>query len=115
MQLRYLGFDQTRNARVFRFDIIVKGEATKQATVTVDLALFLTHHVGIQDGPTLCATKLSSDLEASVEGDHVLTAEDIRAHAQARSDADAKRAEARRSSYRRPTPPAAYANPRGQA
>jgi hypothetical protein len=115
MQLRYLGFDQTRNARVFRFDIIVKGDATKQATVTVDVSLLLTHHVAIQDAPTLCAAKLSADIESGIEGDHVLTADDIRAHAEARATADAKRAEARRSSYRRPTPPSAYANPRGQA
>src|ERR1051325_7255560 len=61
MQLRYLGFDQLQNARAFRFDIITKGEVTKHAVVTADLALFLQHHVGIQDGPTLCASKLSAD------------------------------------------------------
>jgi hypothetical protein len=102
MQLRYLGFDQLQNARAFRFDIITKGEVTKHAVVTADLALFLQHHVGIQDGPTLCASKLSADLEHSIDGVHVLTADDIRAHAAARATAEAKRIESRRGAHRRP-------------
>jgi len=114
MQLRYLGFDQLQNARAFRFDIMTKGEATKQAIVTADLALFLQHRVGIQDGPTLCASKLSADLENSIEGVHTLTGDDIRAHAQARATAEAKRIEARRNTHRRPTPPATELSPRGE-
>jgi len=111
MQLRYLGFDQLQNARAFRFDIMNKGEATKQAIVTVDLSLFLTHHVGIQDGPTLCASKLSADIENSVEGTHTLTADDIRAHAEARATAEAKRIEARRNTHRRATPATTEVSP----
>jgi hypothetical protein len=114
MQLRYLGFDQLQNARAFRFDIMNKGEATKQATVTADLALFLEYHVGIQDGPTLCASKLSADLENSIEGAHVLTGDDIRAHAQARATAEAKRIEARRNTHRRPAPQTAETGPRSE-
>ncbi len=113
MQLRYLGFDQLQNARVFRFDIITKGEVTRQAIVTCDLALFLQHHVGIQDGPTLCANKLSADLESSFEGAHVLTADDIRAHADARVAAETKRIEARRT-HRRPTPSPSGFSPRSE-
>jgi len=105
MQLRYLGFDQLQNARAFRFDIMNKGEVTRQAIVTADLSLFLEHHVGIQDGPTLCASKLSADIENSVEGTHTLTGDDIRAHAEARATAEAKRAEARRNTHRRPAAP----------
>jgi hypothetical protein len=114
MQLRYLGFDQLQNARAFRFDIMNKGEATRQAVVTADLALFLEHHVGIQDGPTLCASKLCSDLENSIEGAHTLTADDIRAHAEARATAEAKRIEARRNTHRRPTPPVNELSPRSE-
>ena len=114
MQLRYLGFDQMQNARAFRFDIMNKGEVTKQAIVTVDLSLFLLHHVGIQDGPTLCASKLSADIENSIEGTHTLTADDIRAHAEARTAAEAKRIEARRNTHRRPTPPVTEFSPRGE-
>ena len=115
MQLRYLGFDQLLNARAFRFDIMNKGEAIRHAVVTVDLALFLEHRVGIQDGPTLCANKLSADIENSVEGTHTLTADDIRAHAAARATADAKRIEARRNTHRRPaTASTAETSPRGE-
>ena len=114
MQLRYLGFDQLQNARAFRFDIMNKGEATRQAIVTVDLALFLEHRVGIQDGPTLCASKLSADLGNAIEGAHTLTADDIRAHAEARATAEAKRIEARRNTHRRPTPAPAEFSPRGE-
>lgn len=104
MELRYLGFDQLRNARAFRFDIIVKGEATRQAVITADMALFLQHHVGIQDGPTLCAAKLTADLERNLEGEHVLTGEDVRAFGDARAAAEAKRIETRRMAGRRQTP-----------
>jgi hypothetical protein len=101
MELRYMGFEQSRNSRVFRFDILTKGEVTRQAVVTADMALFLAHRVGIQDGPTLCAGKLAADLDRSFEGDHVLTADDIQAHADARSAADAKRMESRRMAGRK--------------
>ena len=56
MELRYLGFDQLQNARGYRFNLVVKGDATRQFVVTVDLALFLAHRVGIQEGAqSLCA------------------------------------------------------------
>src|SRR5262249_19102022 len=78
MELRYLGFDQLQNARTFRFEVLVKGAATMQAVVVADMALFLQYRVGIQDGPSLCAARLTADLEQNVEGDHVLTADDLR-------------------------------------
>jgi hypothetical protein len=115
MELRYMGFEQLRNARVFRFDILAKGEVTRQAVVTADMALFLQHRVGIQDGPTLCSVKLTADLEQSIEGEHTLTADDLRAYSDARLAAETKRIEARRLAGRRHvTPPAAFDNPRGR-
>jgi hypothetical protein len=114
MELRYMGFEQLRNSRAFRFDVIAKGEITRQAVVTADMALFLQHRVGIQDGPTLCALKLSADLEHSIEGEHVLTADDLRAHSEARASAEAKRIEARRMAGRRHITPAPVENPRGR-
>jgi hypothetical protein len=116
MELRYLGFDQQLNARRFRYEVIAKGQSTRQAIVTVDMALFLQQRVGIQDGPTLCAAKLAADLENNVEGGHVLTADDLKAHASARAAAEAKRAEARSFSGRRHhSAPAEYEPARGQA
>lgn len=115
MELRYLGFDQLQNARAFRFDIIAKGEITKEATVTADMALFLQYRVGIQDGPTLCATKLTADIESNFDGDHVLTADDLRAYSENRAAAEEKRLETRRMAGRRNTTTgAAFGNPRGR-
>jgi len=101
MELRYLGFDQLDNARAYRFDVIAKGEATRQLIVTVDLGLFRTYRVGIQEGPGLCAHKLLADLQTSVEGVHELTIEDLRIYAEARAAAEARKLEARKGGPRR--------------
>jgi hypothetical protein len=98
-----MGFDQQRNARTFRFDVVSKGEVTRHLLVTADLALFLTHRIGIQEGPSLCAQKLATDLDKGVEGSHELTEDDLREHAAARTLAEARRAEARKTGPRRPT------------
>jgi hypothetical protein len=101
MELRYLGFDQSDNARAYRFDVMSKGEATRQFIVTVDVALFRAHRVGIQEGPGLCAHKLLTDLEASFEGAHELTKEDLRIYAETRAAAEARKQETRRGGSRR--------------
>ena len=106
MELRYLGFEQSQNARAYRFDVIAKGEATRHCVVTVDLGLFRTHRVGIQEGPSLCAHKLLRDLGASSEGAHELTTEDLRVYAEGRAIEEARKMEARKSGpYRSKTPP----------
>jgi hypothetical protein len=115
MELRYLGFDQLRSARAFRFEILVKGAGAREAVVTADMALFLQYHVSVQDGPTLCAGKLAADLENQIEGEHVLTADDLRLHSESRAAADAKRLEARSAAGRRRQPStSAFENPRGR-
>ena len=107
MELRYLGFEQSQNARAYRFDVIAKGEATRHCIVTVDLALFRTHRVGIQEGPSLCAHKLLADLETSSKGAHELTTEDLRGYAEARATEEARKMESRKSRpHRSKTPPA---------
>jgi hypothetical protein len=110
MEFRYLGFDQRQNARAYRFDGIVKGEPIRHFIVTADLSLFLMHHVGIQEGPGLCATKLAADLEKTLEGTHELTEDDLRAHASARANAEARKAEARKAGTRRAAGAAAQAH-----
>lgn len=104
MQLRYMGFDQGQAVRVYRFDRIEERVPTVRYTVTVNLALFLKHRVGIQEGPSLCARKLTTDLEATSQSEHVLTNEDLLAYVAARADADARKAAARRPGIRRHTP-----------
>lgn len=102
MEFRYLGFDQSQNARAYRFDVIEKGRATRQFVITADLGLFRTHHVAIQEGPSLCAHKLAADLETCPDGIHELTTEDLRAYADARTAAEERIAEARKNGLRRP-------------
>ena len=103
MEVRYLGFEQLQNARTYRFDIVEKGQPNKSCIVTADLSLFHTHHVGIQEGPSLSAGKLVADLEREFVGAHELTAEDLLSHVNARAMAEAKRIEMRRTPRRRPT------------
>jgi hypothetical protein len=113
MELRYLGFDQLQNARAFRFDVVVKGAVTMQAVVVADMALFLKYRVGIQDGPSLCAARLTTDLEQNVEGDHVLTADDLRGLCERRAAEESKRVEMRRMASRRASTGPEPGNPRG--
>jgi hypothetical protein len=95
MELRYMGFDQSQNTRCYRFDRMVKGEPTVRLTITADLALFLEHRIQIQEGPTLCAGKLAADLALSLMGTHQLTNDDLIAHLQARTIAEALKSESR--------------------
>jgi hypothetical protein len=96
-----MGFAQVENKREYRFDCLAKGEPTLRVVISADIALFLKHHVGIQEGPALCARKLTADLETMHDGRHELTNEDILAYATARAAADARKAEMRRSVPRR--------------
>ena len=106
MELRYMGFEQNRNTRTYKFDGVANGQPTVHFVVTADLALFLLNRIGIQEGPTLCALKLSA-VEPSANTNVVLTNDDLRAHASARSMAEARKAEMRRMVPRRrpPVPP----------
>jgi hypothetical protein len=110
MEVRYLGFSQQRNARAYRFDVIVKGQPVRHFTVTADLALFRTHDVGIQEGPSLSANKLTADLEKNFDGMHELTGDDLRVHADGRRRAEAERA-GMRSAVRHRPPASAAASP----
>jgi len=101
MEFRYMGFDQTHNKRVFKFDRTAHGEATARFVVSVDMALFLQYHVSIQEGPTLCAQKLKADLLAQHEGEHELTNSDLLTYVAGRAAAAALKAESRRPGPRR--------------
>ena len=101
MQIRYLGFDQRQNSRVYRFDVRSDGRQTKEVSITADIAVFREHSVGIQEGPILCGNKLTADLERGWEGEHELTAADVRAYTDAKALADAQRAGTRKTSHKR--------------
>src|SRR5215467_928688 len=80
MQLRYMGFDQAKNIREYKFDGVAAGETTKHFVVNADLALFVRHHVGLQAGPALCLKRLSADLETLQPLPHELTSGDLAAY-----------------------------------
>jgi len=102
VEIRYLGFEQRQNSRLYRFDVHSDGRLTKQALVTADMAVFRNQSVGIQEGPSLSASKLTADLERGWDGEHELTAADLRAHTDAKALADAQRASSRKAQHRRP-------------
>lgn len=104
MALRYAGFDQSQNRRSYKFDWGEDGRPAVRLLITVDMALFLKHHINIQEGPTLGAQKLAADLEAAHQGEHELTNDDLLAYATDRSNKEALRAEARRLGPHRRTP-----------
>ena len=106
MEIRYLGFEQSENSRVYRFDVRADGRMTMQASVTADLSVFRNHSVGIQEGPMLSGNKLTADLERGWEGEHELTAADVQAYADAKALADAQRAGNRKAPRRKPGVPA---------
>ncbi len=105
MEIRYLGFDQRENSRVYRFGVHADGRLTKEVSVTADMVVFRDHRVGIQEGPFLSGNKLTADLGRGWEGEHELTDADVRAHADAKALADAERANARKGPRRRPGVP----------
>ena len=102
MKIRYLGFDQRQNSRVYQFDVRATGRLTKQVSVTADMAVFRNQSVGIQEGPLLSGNKLTADLERGWEGEHELTAADVRAYAVAKVLAGAQQADARKAHRHRP-------------
>jgi hypothetical protein len=106
VEIRYLGFDQRLNSRVYRFDVRTEGRLTTEASVTADMAVFRTLNVGIQEGPMLSGNKLTADLARGWDGDHELTADDVRAYADTKALAEATRASARKAPRRRPGPQA---------
>lgn len=107
MQLRYMGFDQVKNMREYKFDGLAAGETDKHFVVNADLALFAMYHVGLQEGPALCLKKLSADLETVQQLLHELTSGDLNAHVLARAEAAERKTSSRKSRNRKniDTPP----------
>ena len=99
MKLRYMGFDQAKNIREYKFDGVAKDETATHFVVSADLALFVRYRVGLQEGPALCLKKLSADLEALQQLPHELTGGDLAAYASAQAAA----AERKTRRKRRPT------------
>jgi len=102
VEIRYLGFDQRENLRVYRFDVQTGGRPMKEVSVTADMVVFRHSRVAIQEGPFLSGNKLTADLERGWDGEHELTVADVRAHTDAKALANAERASARKPPRLRP-------------
>ena len=83
--IRYVGFEQQGNVRVYRFERPSSSGEMQTAVVSSDLALFTAHHVGLQDGPALCQRlavaeldRLSPETQAPVQ--RSITKQDLLAH-----------------------------------
>jgi hypothetical protein len=68
-EVRYEGFEQTKNIRTYKFQAWRTGEENQGAVVTVDIALFRRHGIGIQEGPGLCLRFLESELQEPSRGE----------------------------------------------
>ena len=97
MQLRYMGFDQTKGIREYRFDGTAAGEATKHFVVSADLAMFAKYCVRLQEGPALCLKRLAADLEVLQPLPHELTNGDLLAHVSAQAAAAERKNSSRKS------------------
>ncbi|HEY2014098.1 MAG TPA: hypothetical protein VGH38_11400 [Bryobacteraceae bacterium] len=114
MELRYVGFNQANDKRLYFFERDAKGEPLTRLAVSVDLALFLKHHIGIQEGPSLCARKLAADLEAQLPGDHELSNDDLLLFVTGRAAKAALRpVSRRRAPQRHPARPSSSFVPNG--
>ena len=99
-QLRYMGFDQAKNIRGYKFEGVAADEtATTHFVVNADLALFMKHRVGLQEGPALCLKKLSADLEALQPFPHELTSRDLAAQASAQAAAAERKNKRKRRAF----------------
>jgi len=92
LDLRYMGFDQAKDVRRYRFDAILGGKLKRRFVVVADMALFRKHHIAVQDGPTLCLHKLMSGLETAPESSrYELGNDDLLAHAEAQATAASRK------------------------
>jgi len=101
MEFRYMGFDQEQNTRAFKFDAVFKDRPAFRLVVTADLLLFVKHRIGFQEGPALCARKLSASPEGIRQSRHQLTNEDLLEYASARTAAQERKAALRKLGFRR--------------
>jgi len=78
--IRYLGFDDTKGVRFFKFGRLPSSASNPVFVIQVPVALLLRHGISFQDGPSMCSTLMAareiSDLGAS---SHEVTDEDCAA------------------------------------
>ena len=97
MQLRYIGFDQAKNIREYKFEGVAAGETDKHFVVSADVGLFTKYRVALQEGPALCLKRLSADLETVQQLPHELTSGDMADHVSAQAAAAERKTSLRKS------------------
>lgn len=63
--LRYVGFEHRGSVRAYLFDGLTPGAEKRRFAVDADLGLFAKHHVGVQEGPSMCLHLLAAELGIS--------------------------------------------------
>lgn len=63
--LRYVGFEHRGSVRAYLFDGLTPGAERRRFAVDADLGLFAKHHVGVQEGPSMCLRLLAAELDIS--------------------------------------------------
>lgn len=96
-----MGFDQEQNTRAYKFDLVYKDRPAFRLVITADLLLFVKHRIGLQEGPALCARKLSATPDGVRQSRHQLTNEDLLEYASARTAAQERKAASRKVGFRR--------------
>jgi len=111
MQLVYMGFTQEASLRCFHFQrVLTQSRLTNlprivQFTLKADMALFMQHHIPVQEGPAICLQILTDTLVGSDENEiastsYAVTPEHLSTFVSARTTiAEAKAAR------RKPRPP----------
>ena len=111
MQLVYMGFTQEATLRCFHFQrVLTQSRLTNlprivQFTLKADMALFMQHHIPVQEGPAICLQILTDTLVGSEEAEvasasYAVTKEHLSTFVSARTTiAEAKAAR------RKPRPP----------
>lgn len=106
MQLRYAGFDQVAGIRHYKFESAPVIGAARVFRIQVEVALFLKHRIGMQEGPSLCLKKLAEVTDLSENSEQLLTEADLLVYSSARTALAEQKAAARKS-YRPPFRPSA--------
>ncbi len=65
--MQYVGFDSKDQGREYRFQVRYTTEDTREFTLTIPSAAFISHLVRYQDAPDVCSLKLQRELATNAD------------------------------------------------
>lgn len=65
--MQYVGFDSKDKGREYRFQVRYTTEDTREFTLTIPSAAFISHLVRYQDAPDVCSLKLQRELATNAD------------------------------------------------